>query len=428
MGVPMSRVRDRARASRSPTTCAASGTPSWSNSSAIAQRAVPYVMPAPSAACPTRCRRSRRSAAPSGRPIRSPRCSRRRRSAARRQPSRGPLGRVRRPGRLRPPRPRASSRSGATSGDQIVRQARPRLQRPLRSASTSRGATSAPCCATFSEISGLNIVIDPAVQGSVDVALSDVPWDQALDIILRANKLGYIVDGTIVRIAPLTVLADEEGQRRKLADEQALAGELRVLTRTLSYAQRRGAADAPDAQRAVAARHRPGRSAHQHADHHRPAGSAADRHAADRHARQARSRRSRSRRASSRPTGTSRARSACSGASTGESIPRSATRRTSPSRTAGASPAASGRSRVPDGTTPTAVNLPRRRGDERRRPRARFGQRRVQPRRRADRARAVGQRPDPVDAARVDAEQRRGARSRRACRFRCRPSPTTPSP
>jgi type IV pilus assembly protein PilQ len=89
----------------------------------------------------------------------------------------------------------------------------------------------------FSEISGLNIVIDPAVQGSVDVVLKDVPWDQALDLILRSNKLGYLVDGTIVRIAPLNVLADEEGQRRKLSDEQALAGELRVLTRTLSYAR-----------------------------------------------------------------------------------------------------------------------------------------------------------------------------------------------
>jgi type IV pilus assembly protein PilQ len=90
---------------------------------------------------------------------------------------------------------------------------------------------------TFSEISSLNIVIDPAVTGSVDVALKDVPWDQALDIILRANKLGYIVDGTIVRIAPLTVLSDEESQRRKLSDEQALAGEIRVLTKTLSYAK-----------------------------------------------------------------------------------------------------------------------------------------------------------------------------------------------
>jgi type IV pilus assembly protein PilQ len=89
---------------------------------------------------------------------------------------------------------------------------------------------------TFAEISGLNIVIDPAVQGSVDVSLRDVPWDQALDIILRANKLGYSVDGTIVRVAPLNVLADEEKQRRTLADAQALSGELHVMTMTLSYA------------------------------------------------------------------------------------------------------------------------------------------------------------------------------------------------
>ena len=90
---------------------------------------------------------------------------------------------------------------------------------------------------TFSEISSLNVVIDPTISGSVDVSLRDVPWDQALDIILKANKLGYFVDGTIVRIAPLTVLAEEESQRRKLTDEQALAGELRVLTRALSYAK-----------------------------------------------------------------------------------------------------------------------------------------------------------------------------------------------
>jgi type IV pilus assembly protein PilQ len=89
----------------------------------------------------------------------------------------------------------------------------------------------------FSVDTGLNIVIDPAVQGSVDVALRDVPWDQALDIILRANKLGWVADGTIVRVAPLTVLAEEEAQRRRLLDEQALSGELKFLTHTLSYAK-----------------------------------------------------------------------------------------------------------------------------------------------------------------------------------------------
>jgi type IV pilus assembly protein PilQ len=90
---------------------------------------------------------------------------------------------------------------------------------------------------TFADISGLNIVIDQSVQGTVDVSLHEVPWDQALDIILRDHKLGYTVDGTIVRVAPLSVLADEEGQRRKLNEEQALSGDLQLLTRPLSYAK-----------------------------------------------------------------------------------------------------------------------------------------------------------------------------------------------
>ena len=91
---------------------------------------------------------------------------------------------------------------------------------------------------TFAEISnGLNIVIDPSIQGTVDVSLRDVPWDQALDIILRANKLGYSVDGNIVRIVPLTVLAQENEERRKLAEAQALAGTLRTLTVPVSYAK-----------------------------------------------------------------------------------------------------------------------------------------------------------------------------------------------
>ena len=96
---------------------------------------------------------------------------------------------------------------------------------------------------TFAEISGLNVVIDPQVDGVVDVLLTDVPWDQALDVILRTNRLGYAVDGTVVRIAPLAVLAGEEAQRRKLAEARALSGELVVRTRTLSYARAPSMAD-----------------------------------------------------------------------------------------------------------------------------------------------------------------------------------------
>ena len=90
---------------------------------------------------------------------------------------------------------------------------------------------------TLAEISGLNIVIDPQVEGTVDVALTEVPWDQALDIILRSNQLGYLVDETVVRIAPLSVLAAEEDQRRLLVEAQELSGDLVVMTRTLSYAR-----------------------------------------------------------------------------------------------------------------------------------------------------------------------------------------------
>ena len=120
--------------------------------------------------------------------------------------------------------------------DQSAAPARPRFTGHAVSLDF-QGADLRAVLRTFSEISGLNVVIDPSINGTVDVALRDVPWDQALDIILKSNKLGYFVDGTIVRIAPLAVLADEEVQRRKLSDEQALAGELRVLTRPLSYAK-----------------------------------------------------------------------------------------------------------------------------------------------------------------------------------------------
>jgi type IV pilus assembly protein PilQ len=90
---------------------------------------------------------------------------------------------------------------------------------------------------TFAEITGLNLVIDPEVKGIVDVSLHEVPWDHALDIILRANQLDYTVEGTIVRIAPIDTLQKEGESRRKLAEEQALSGELVTVTKTLSYAK-----------------------------------------------------------------------------------------------------------------------------------------------------------------------------------------------
>jgi type IV pilus secretin PilQ/predicted competence protein len=89
----------------------------------------------------------------------------------------------------------------------------------------------------FAEEEGLNLAIDPGVTGTVNVHFTAIPWEQALDQILRMNKLGSIIDGTIVRIAPISVLSNEAEDRRKLADAQANEGELRTMTKTLSYAK-----------------------------------------------------------------------------------------------------------------------------------------------------------------------------------------------
>jgi len=91
---------------------------------------------------------------------------------------------------------------------------------------------------TFSEISGLNVVIDPNIPTTtVDVSLKEVPWDQALEVILRSHQLGYVLENNVVRIAPLKVLAQEETERQKLVEAQAMSGQLKVLTKTLSYAR-----------------------------------------------------------------------------------------------------------------------------------------------------------------------------------------------
>jgi len=53
---------------------------------------------------------------------------------------------------------------------------------------------------TFSRLARLNMVIDPDVRGSVTVRLENVPWDQALEVILKVNGLGYVLEGNIARV------------------------------------------------------------------------------------------------------------------------------------------------------------------------------------------------------------------------------------
>jgi type IV pilus assembly protein PilQ len=87
------------------------------------------------------------------------------------------------------------------------------------------------------EISGLNIVVDPSVKGNLTIVLDDVPWDQALEIVLKNNGLDKQLEGNVLRIATKDTLKREADQNRELAKAQAEAADVVTTTRVLSYAK-----------------------------------------------------------------------------------------------------------------------------------------------------------------------------------------------
>ncbi|MGH9433589.1 MAG: type IV pilus secretin PilQ, partial [Terriglobia bacterium] len=87
------------------------------------------------------------------------------------------------------------------------------------------------------EISGLNVVVDSNVSGTVTLVLDDVPWDEALDIVLKNNGLGKELEGNVLRIAKVSTLTAEEANTTKLQEAQELAAPLVEVYRPLRYAQ-----------------------------------------------------------------------------------------------------------------------------------------------------------------------------------------------
>ncbi|HXM93572.1 MAG TPA: type IV pilus secretin PilQ [Candidatus Dormibacteraeota bacterium] len=87
------------------------------------------------------------------------------------------------------------------------------------------------------EISGLNVVLDPAVKGSLTIVLDEVPWDQALDIVLQNNGLDKQLNGNVLRIATRDTLKKEAETQRDLEKAQAEAVAPVTVTRVLSYAK-----------------------------------------------------------------------------------------------------------------------------------------------------------------------------------------------
>ncbi len=92
----------------------------------------------------------------------------------------------------------------------------------------------------LADVAGLNLIMDPTdVKGKVTLKLDNVPWDQALDILLRIYNLDKRIDGNVLRVASKARLDDETrrdllqvAERKKLEQE---AEDLYTMTFKINY-------------------------------------------------------------------------------------------------------------------------------------------------------------------------------------------------
>ena len=92
-----------------------------------------------------------------------------------------------------------------------------------------------PIFRLLADISGYNIVVSPEVKGKLTMKLINVPWDQALDIILKTFSLGKSFEGNIIRIAPHTVFARESDEAVKAKEAELKAISLETKIFPISY-------------------------------------------------------------------------------------------------------------------------------------------------------------------------------------------------
>lgn len=89
----------------------------------------------------------------------------------------------------------------------------------------------------IAEVSNLNIVASEEVTGKVTLRLLDVPWDQALDVILKSNGLDKVLEGNVMRIAPYDKLRQERDALKQARVAQEELAPIAVKYVRVSYAK-----------------------------------------------------------------------------------------------------------------------------------------------------------------------------------------------
>ncbi|TEW53918.1 type IV pilus secretin PilQ family protein [Psychromonas sp. RZ22] len=89
----------------------------------------------------------------------------------------------------------------------------------------------------IADFNGFNLVITDSVSGNITLRLDDVPWEQALDIILKVRGLGKRMDGNVLMIAPATELAAKEREQLETDKEVADLATLHSEYIQINYAK-----------------------------------------------------------------------------------------------------------------------------------------------------------------------------------------------
>jgi type IV pilus assembly protein PilQ len=88
----------------------------------------------------------------------------------------------------------------------------------------------------LADVGRMNLVVADEVQGTVTLTLRNVPWTQALDMVLRARGLGMEQRGNILRVAPLKTLQEEAETLARLKQAKVRTAPLRTWFIPVNYA------------------------------------------------------------------------------------------------------------------------------------------------------------------------------------------------
>jgi type IV pilus assembly protein PilQ len=138
--------------------------------------------------------------------------------------------------------------------EQKAEKAETKEQKPETVSLDFQDADIVPILRLLGDVSGYNIVVHPEVKGKITMKLISVPWQQALDIILRTFTLDRVIEGNVIRIAPAKVFQEEKKFAAETKEIIGKAEDIETKVFVVNYAEVDKVRDAMDKAKVLSAR------------------------------------------------------------------------------------------------------------------------------------------------------------------------------